>query len=93
MIFAGVNVVGDGNLQVGFIGRLAGGDHVVLVIYPGVDGGLDGLLGTVCRFGAVGVMVEVVVDFQVVGTQFYIIRESVIERDDAAAVVRGTVDR
>ena len=54
VIFAGVNVIGDGNLQVGFIGRLAGGNHVVLVIYPGVDGGLDGLLGTVCRFGAVG---------------------------------------
>ena len=77
----------------GFVGRLAGGNHVVLVIYPGVDGGLDGLLGAVGRFGAVGVMVEVVVDLQIVGTQFHVIGEGVIEGDDASAMVGAAVDR
>ena len=66
-------------------GALSGGDGEVLIIHPGFHRVLLGFHRTLYRRGAVGVVVEIMVNLDVVGTQLCVVGEQIVEGYDLAA--------
>jgi hypothetical protein len=97
MVLAGIYVRRDGNGLLCFEGGASGGDGIVFVEDPRVHGLVLRLflplVMAFVRFGAVGVMVEVVMNLDIVGPQFRIVLEEVIEEDGPAAGIHLAVER
>ena len=93
VVVAGINVGWNLDIVLGGIGALPGGDGEVLIVDPGVDGLLGGFHGALHGRGAVGVMVEIVVNLDVVGAQLGVVGEQIAEGNDLAASEDVTVGR
>ena len=93
MVFAGVYVGRDGDrlrcLKYGTSAR----NGIIFVQDPRVHRILHQVLAALASLGAMGVMVKIVVDLQIIGPQFHIIRKQIIEEDSAAAGILLTIQR
>ena len=87
MVIAGIDVGGNLNIDSCIVLALTGRNGVVAVIDPGVLRLLLRIDRTFCGCSAVGVVVEVVVNLDVVVAQFLIVGHDVVEGDDVSAVV------
>ena len=93
MVLAGIHVCRNGNGLLRLERGAPGGNGIVLVQDPRIHRLFHRILPALARFGTVGVMVEVVMDLDIVGTQFLIVLEQVVEEDGAAAGIFLTVER
>ena len=92
VIVAGINVGRYGNLYVGLILALTFRDAEVLVVDPGLHGCLVGILWALYDRGAMGVVVEVVVNLDVELSQLHIVGEKIMHRHRFTTMVHLAVD-
>lgn len=84
MIVTRIYVFGHGNIKPGMPDSLSGGYGIVLVENPRVVRFLDWLHLTVTRYRAVGVMVKIVVNLNIVISKLDVIGEGAAERQHTA---------
>ena len=87
VIVAGIDVGRNLNIDSGIVLAQSGRNGVIAVIDPGVLRLFLRVYRTFCGSGAVGVVVEIVVNLDVVVAQFLIVSHDVMEGDDFATVI------
>ena len=92
VIVTGIDVGRNLNVDSCIVLALTGRNCVVAVINPGVLRLFLRIHGAFRSSGAVGVMVEVVVNLDVVVAKFLIVGHDIVEGDDVAAVVLLTIN-